>query len=253
MGKTTMDLDWAPLREELSKWRSKDLRVPVWWRDDDAIRPTEALEQLTALSDEVEIPVHLAIIPRNAVPALADYVKEQPRLVPVVHGWSHTNHQRDEPTKGEFGENRPLADRKEEVGEGLRRLAAWFGDQTVPMFVPPWNRLPESFYQELPALGYKSLSTCHPREAVEAAPGLTQYNIHIDPLYWRPSRQLSEPQLIIEKTVRLLKQRRQEKADNTEPLGLLTHHLAHKPKVWEFCRQFWLELREGPIDVFEHP
>lgn len=248
-----MNLDWTPLRVELDRWRRKGMQYPIWWRDDDAIRPTEALDELAVLSDTVGVPVHLAVIPRDATMGLAEYVRDRSNLRPVVHGWSHTNHQPAEKTRGEFGENRPIHIRCEEAGEGLRRLTEMFGDSMTPMFVPPWNRIPVSFLPELAQLGYKSVSTCHPRENVEAAEGLLQINTHIDPLYWRPSRGLSAPQLIIEKTERLLKKRRQGKLDNTEPFGLLTHHLAHTPDVWEFCRQFWLELTEGPFEIFEHP
>ncbi|SHG82588.1 polysaccharide deacetylase family protein [Cognatishimia maritima] len=245
-----MQPDWAPLRAELKKWHRKDLVLPVWWRDDDAIDLSENLDRLIALSDSVGVPVHLAVIPRNATQALADCIQETPYLIPVVHGWAHRNHQPAEDTKCEFGENRPIGDRREEAAEGLRRLERLLGDRVAPMFVPPWNRVPKAFHPVLAEIGYRALSTCFPRDQVEAAPGLTQINTHIDPLYWRPARLLSDPDLIVDRIVDLLKRRRQGKADNAEPFGLLTHHLVHDDRVWEFCRQYWRELLEGPVSLY---
>jgi len=245
-----MQLDWSPVRAELAKWRRKDLVLPVWWRDDDAIEPTANLELLMRQSEACDVPIHLATVPRNATKALAKLVQQHEVLIPVVHGWAHKNYEPSGAARCEFGDSRSVQVRREEAEEGLRRLRVLMGDRVVPMFVPPWNRVSDSFIAELPSLGYAALSTCHSRQTVEAAPGMQQINTHIDPLYWQPSKSMSHPELIIERLTRLLKQRRQGKVDNEEPLGLLTHHLVHGPEVWEFCRQYWLELMEGPVEVF---
>ncbi|GAA6209996.1 polysaccharide deacetylase family protein [Cognatishimia sp. WU-CL00825] len=248
-----MKLDWSPLQVELQRWRKDGLTLPVWWRDDDATDPSAALDRLINLSSEVSMPVHLAVIPRNATQALAKTIADTAQLHPVVHGWSHTNFQPSEGPKSEFGDARALDLRCEEAAEGLRRLTVLCGDQLVAMFVPPWNRVDLDLVEKLPALGYQSLSTSHPKTDALLVHGLRQINTHIDPLYWRPSKNLSDPQAIIEKAVRLLKKRRQGKSDNTEPFGLLTHHMAHFPEVWEFCRQFWMEFNDGPVEIFQHP
>jgi len=246
-----MRLDWSPLRAELSKWRRKNMTLPVWWRDDDAIEVTPHLERLVTRSEAIGVPIHLAIIPRDASKELAEFIKATGLIVPVVHGWSHTDHQPDADTNSEFGEARPRDIRCEEAGEGLRRLQRMMGDGVCPMFVPPWNRVGGDMLADLPALGYRYLSTCNPRDVEEPAAGLQVINTHIDPIYWRPSRQMSHPELVIEKMTNLLKKRRQGKSDNAEPFGLLTHHLAHSPKIWEFCRQYWMELLDGPVDIFD--
>ncbi|MEE2945315.1 MAG: polysaccharide deacetylase family protein [Pseudomonadota bacterium] len=245
-----MQLDWTPVRQELARWHNEELTLPVWWRDDDAIEPTQQLEKLLELSAETGVPVHLAIIPREATKALAERIIGDANVVPVVHGWSHTNYQPKTETKCEFGNARPLEIRSEQAAEGLRRLQTLLGERVSAMFVPPWNRVPADFFPELGKIGFHSVSTCNPRASQELVPGLAQINTHIDPLYWRPSKKLSHPELIVEKTARLLKKRRQGKLDNTEPFGLLTHHLAHDDRAWEFCRQFWSELLEGPFEVF---
>lgn len=245
-----MKLDWTPVRNELAKWRREGLMLPIWWRDDDATEPTVKLDQLIHISEKIEVPLHLAVIPREATRALGDLVSDNEMVIPVVHGWSHTNHEAPKETKCEFGEGRSIETRREEAAEGLRRIQTLMGDRVASMFVPPWNRVPTSFLPVLKEVGYSCFSTCNPRSEAEPIPGLLQINTHIDPLYWRPSKGLSHPELIVDKITNLLKQRRQGKTDNSEPFGLLTHHLAHEPQVWEFCNQFWQELLEGPTEVY---
>lgn len=245
-----MQLDWTPVREEFVKWRRHNLTLPIWWRDDDATEPSKKLDRLLWQSEHFGVPIHLAVIPRDASDDLAQLVAERDVLVPVVHGWAHTNHQPLLDRKCEFGDARPVEVRRGEAEQGLSRLNELMGDKLAKMFVPPWNRVPPEFLPELKSLGYSSFSTCNPRAATEAVPGLEQINTHIDPLYWRPAKKMSHPELIIQKTTNLLKQRRQGKIDNTEPLGLLTHHKAHGPRVWDFCRQYWSEILEGPTEVY---
>lgn len=248
-----MDFDWSPLREELKVWHRHNLKLPVWWRDDDAIICTPQLERLAMVSENVGMPVHLAVIPKFAKQELADFLNERDQFIPIVHGWAHESHEPDEELNNEFGPARTLSDRGEEAIRALRTLHSLFGDRIAPMFAAPWNRVGDDFPPELARAGFKTLSTCNPRPDAEAAPGLQVINTHIDPIYWGPAKQLSRPDLIIDKTVRFLKRRRQGKHDNTEPFGYLTHHLVHTPKIWKFTREYWLELTEGPVEIYRHP
>ena len=84
-----MNIDWSDLRTELAEWQARGLRLPVWWRDDDAVAPTPALSRLTKLSARTSMPVHLAVVPRPATPDLAAFVADNAPLIPVVHGWAH--------------------------------------------------------------------------------------------------------------------------------------------------------------------
>ena len=241
-----MQVDWTDVRDEFKKWRRHDLTLPVWWRDDDASEVSDNLILLSEISSDFGVPVHLAVIPRDAKPSLQDFIAENQNITPVVHGWSHRNHQPADQRKCEFGDARNIGVQREEAAEGIRVLKRLFGDRMAPMFVPPWNNIGDAMVQELSGLGYSALSTCHARAAQEAAPGLTQINTHVDPIYWHPSKMLSHPELIVERLVRQLKNRRQGKEDNSEPFGLLTHHLVHNEDIWEFVRQFWSEMQDGP-------
>lgn len=248
-----MTPDWHPLAEELAHWQEAGLTLPVWWRDDDAVTTTPQLDTLSALSHELGLPVHLAVIPREADPALADQAGFGSVLIPVVHGLGHLNHAPADEKKSEFRLHRPMEQIVDDARSGLSVLTAIFGDQLRPMFVPPWNRIAPEVAQHLPGLGYRFLSTATPRPSRLAAPGLEQVNTHVDPIDWRGARGLVAPDMLIAKTTRLLRDRREGSADNTEPLGVLTHHLVHDQDIWTFTRALLRRLLDGPGQAWVAP
>ncbi|MFA3918542.1 polysaccharide deacetylase family protein [Ruegeria hyattellae] len=241
-----MTPDWSPLDTELAQWDSAGLTLPLWWRDDDATAPTAALDRLHTLSVESGLPVHLAVVPKLAVPALADYTRGREMLIPVVHGWAHRNHQRPESKKSEFGADRAAEVALGDAERGLARMRDLFGDDLSPMFVPPWNRSSDAVIAGLPQLGYRALSAFKPRKAREAAPGLVQINTHLDPIDWRDTRGLVEPNALIAQAITQLQDRREGRADNDEPYGLLTHHLVHDDAIWQFTQDIVTRLIRGP-------
>ena len=247
-----MKIDWQPLRKELATWRGAGLDLPFWWRDDDATRPTDALEQLATLSGQSGVPVHLAIIPRDATEALASYVGSTDTLVPVVHGWAHENHAPADVKKAEFGATRPAADCIADFHAALSRMTTLFPDRLARMFVPPWNRIDPALMTPLAEAGFSAISTYLPRKVADAAPGLVQVNTHLDPIFWRGTRGLVPPADLVALAVALLKDRRRAITDNSEPFGYLTHHLVHDADIWEFSRQFLQEMGEGPISLYRH-
>lgn len=243
-----MTTDWSPLQIELAKWRAAELRLPIWWRDDDAIQPTPELDHLDAVAQRTGVPVHLAVIPHYADHRLADRIADAPEFIPVVHGWAHQNHAPTGSKKSEFGSDRDGA--ATDAANGLTSLDRLFGARLAPMFVPPWNRIDPIIYPDLVSAGYTMLSTFTPRSTAHPVKRLSQINTHIDPIDWHGTRGLVDAALIIDKTVMLLQGRRNGVADNTEPLGLLTHHLVHTPEVWEFTEQLLDALQNGPTDLF---
>lgn len=242
-----MTPDWTPLEAEFAEWDAAGLTLDLWWRDDDAVADTAALERLTALSGALDMPVHLAVIPRLAQPSLARAVAAAPHLRPVVHGWAHVNHAPASEKKSEFGTSRPLTDRIADARAGLRRLGDLFGDRLRPVFVPPWNRIGADLPPELPALGFTALSIHTPRHSALAAPGLAQINTHLDPVDWRGTRGLVAPDTLIAQIAAQLADRRLGRADTGEPYGLLTHHLVHDADVWAFVEALLRSLLDGPV------
>ncbi|WP_456388822.1 polysaccharide deacetylase family protein [Profundibacter sp.] len=243
-----MLIDWSPVTREFAHWRAAGLTLPIWWRDDDAVAATPALEKLVAMSKAVGVPVHLAVIPDMADAGLAARVADAGCLIPVVHGWAHQNHAAANAKKAEFGAGR--GDVSGELQSGMSRLQTLFGDRLKPMFVPPWNRISPDYYPALIGAGFSALSTYTPRKHPHAAAGLQQINTHLDPIAWRKGKTLIDPDELVSQLAKLLLDRRTGVADNDEPLGLLTHHLVHDADVWEFTRQVLTILQDGPVMIY---
>ena len=238
-----MAADWSPITRELGLWRQEGLALKLWWRDDDAITATPELETLRSLSVRLGMDIHLAVIPKLADARLVAVCAETPNFVPVVHGWAHENYAVEGQKKAEFGA--PRSDLESDAAAGLARLDTLFGHRILPLFVPPWNRVTPELLPKLPDLGYAAVSTYTPRAGVFAAPGLVQINTHLDPVNWRGGRRLMDEDALIAQLAKLLQDRRSGKTDNSEPLGLLTHHLIHDEATWGFVERCLGQLLDG--------
>ncbi len=246
-----MTPDWTPLERELAQWARAGITLPLWWRDDDAVATGRALDRLTDMAEAHDIPVHLAVIPHGATQGLADFVQDRDHLIAVVHGWAHANHAPPGRKKAEFGDDRPLAVLRGDAGGALARLDDLFASRLCPMFVPPWNRVGRRLPGALGPLGYACLSTFTPRSAPYAAPGLMQVNTHLDPISWKEGRGLANPERLIAQLVDHLGKRRKGQADNTEPYGILTHHLVHDDDIWGFAGALLSRLAAGPVKLWD--
>lgn len=242
-----MNPDWTPLTRELDLWRANGLTLPIWWRDDDATAPTPALDRLSDLAAGAGLPVHLAIIPARARPGLAEWLATRSHMIPLVHGWAHENHAPQSEKKAEFAASRPLAARRADAARGLARLTALLRRPPAPVFVPPWNRIGADLAAALPGLGFAALSTFGPRTAPLAATGLAQINTHLDPVDWRGTRSLADPATLIAQIAGQLADRREGRADNGEPYGLLTHHLVHDAAIWDFTAELLGHFSRAPL------
>lgn len=247
-----MSIDWQTLDDELRHWRAAGLALPIWWRDDDAVAVTPALDRLTRLAQEMEIPCHLAVIPKHATEDLAAQCGETPFLVPMVHGYAHENHAPFGEKKAEFGHIRPgLAT---DAAMGLQQISDLFGPTYLRCFVPPWNRITPELVGQLAGLGYDCLSTFTPRATRLAAQGLVQINTHIDPIDWRGSGGMMDGTRLLQRLVELLQDRRSMRADRAEPLGILTHHLVQDEATWRFVQRCLNALLDGgavPVNLLD--
>lgn len=245
-----MKTDWQPLIAELTAYRAAALTLRIWWRDDDATRSGPRLRKLGRMSRRTGVPVHLAVVPARLEPSLVRFCARRPYAIPLVHGYAHENRAPEGQKKSEFGQPHP--DSAERAHEGLKILRNSFGEQLVPIFVPPWNRVAPETVQALPALGFTGLSTFTPRSQRLAAPGLVQINTHLDPIDWRNGGGLIAPETLIAQTVHQLQDRRQGRADPAEPFGLLTHHIVHDRAIWRFAEDFLKHMLDGgalPCDL----
>lgn len=241
--------DWRPLDRSLARAADQGRSVAFWWRDDDAVAHTPALDRLLALASRLDLPLALALIPAEAELSLVDRIRKISGVSILVHGTRHANHAAPGQPKAEFGLDRPLESLSLDAASGLCIAKARFGALVSPIFVPPWNRIAHAFVAILPALGFRGLSTFGDRVAREPAPGLVQVNAHIDPIAWRSTRSLADPDALIARLARAVERRSREAGDN-EPVGVLTHHSVHDEAVWRFCAALLERLAAHPAASF---
>jgi hypothetical protein len=233
--------DWADLERELDIWGAAGRTATLWWRDDDAVRPTPALDRLLALA--AGVPLALAVIPGRAIAPLAQRLHSCPGLRVLQHGWMHANHAGADEKKCELGPQRPLPLIAGELAAGWRRLAGLFGPLAIAVLTPPWNRMSEDLVPLLATAGYLGLSTAGPRRQAEPSPGLRQVNTHADLAAW-PSGRFIGSASALGLVVAHLAARRAGRVDAAEPTGLLTHHLVMDRESEIFIARFLALTRE---------
>lgn len=243
--------DWSALEEALVRAAGGGRRPALWWRDDDAVGHTAALDRLLALAQGFGIPVGLAVIPAGIEPSLAERLAQEPLASALVHGFAHLNHAPEAEKKAEFGPHRPTDVLARDAAAGLQAARDALGDKLLPVFVPPWNRAAPALLARLPGLGYSGVSTFGDRPEHASAPDLTQVNAHIDPIDWRGTRSLADPGALIAAMARAIAAR--TGARDPEPIGLLTHHRVHDEKVWSFCATLLERLSRSPHIGYRSP
>lgn len=245
-----MRFDFSPVHRVLARFRHIGLNVPIWWRDDDAVTTTPELDRLLELADDTTCPVHIAVIPAYAKPDLIPRLGLSKSRI-LVHGWAHANHAPTGEKKAEFGHTR--TDAIAELTNALSRMREMTNGELTAVFVPPWNRLSTALAKELPAIGYTGVSTFGARDTCEIVPRLDVTNTHVDPIFWKGTRDLLDPVDLIAQTVQNLEDRLEGRSDPTEPLGLLTHHLVHTEAVWNFAKAWLSEMQNGGATTWQMP
>jgi hypothetical protein len=213
---------WQVLAAELDAWAGAGRVARLWWRDDDAVAPSAALDRLLALADGV--PLTLAVIPAGAGLDLVRRLDGLESVAIVQHGIAHENHAPTDQKRSELASAAVLP----ALTEGHRRLAALFGERLLPVLVPPWNRIAPGLIPLLPGCGFAGLSGFGPRWQRLATPGLVQVNTHADPIDWRARRCRPAGEIAVRLAGQLADQRL-GRADAGEPVGFLSHHRLDDP------------------------
>ena len=205
-------------------------RLAFWWRDDDAESVSAELDTLLALASRFNLPLGLAVIPKGADQLLAACLAHEPAVRVLQHGWQHRSHSRPGEKKMELGDSRPLSEILAELTAGRERLAALFPAQFLPVLVPPWNRIAPSVETARLEVGLPGLSAFGP---AHASPHCV--NTHIDPFDWHGSRGLMPHEVIYATACSEVERRL---SGDSEPIGLLTHHLIHQSEAWKLLQEF---------------
>jgi hypothetical protein len=229
--------DLQRFRDELAghlDWfADRGRKVRFWWRDDDAIEPTPALDRMLGIAERHGVGLALAVIPKTATEALAERLTGEPRVFVLQHGWQHRNFQRKDlgEKAAELGSRRDPDELMAELADGRDRLEALFGEKFIAAMVPPWNRIAPEISRRLPGIGLRGLSTF----TWLNFPRAHQVQSHVDILKWK-----KQVRFIGWESARLRFDLQLTRRRNTgsEPLGLLTHHLAHDEGCFEFLEEF---------------
>ena len=250
---------WSDLTEELDRWQADGRTATFWWRDDDAVAPSDALQRLLAISARHAAGLALAVIPETCQNALAAALATPPRpagaeVAVFQHGIAHRNQASPGEKKTELSAAVPLDEAVEHLKAGKEKLSALFGKTFLPVLVPPWNRIAPVLMPQLSACGFIGLSTYKTRAQLWPAPGLLQVNTHADLLRWRPERGFlgeSEVLTLLQAHLRARRRSFERSKDNSaalglEPTGILTHHLVHDEATWVFLEELLSRLNRHP-------
>lgn len=209
--------------------------VRFWLRDDDAVMPGEPLDRLLALGETYAIPLTLAVIPAMTGTELRQRLSTARQVSVAVHGWSHHNHAPASEKKQELGPHRPQSELIEQLRQGFDQLSKDYGEQFLPVLVPPWNRISSELVPALDGIGFQALSTFSDQQYAS----IPMINTQVDIIDWKHTRGGRPSQELVSEMVTQLKQPQ-------SPVGLLTHHLVHDEQAWQFLEQLFAATSAHP-------
>ena len=195
------------------------------------------------MAETFDIPVALSVIPQKLETDFADKLKNRSNIYVLQHGYSHQSHAHPHQKKIEMGGAQTLQTISAQLRSGQYRLLSAFGDQFVPVLVPPWNRIEATLIHALPELGFSGLSSMWAMHVIDGD-GLLQVNTHLDPINWRHGQEFIGYGNAIGQIHQHLYARRHGFRDPREPTGVLTHHLVQNETVWRFCTNLFSMLND---------
>jgi hypothetical protein len=239
--------DWLAVETEIALWRALGRAVDLWWRDDDAVDATAALDRLLEIRNATQAPLALAVVPSRATAALATRLVDEAAVDVLQHGYAHVNHAPPADKKIELGSHRPAMMVLGELGTGWLALERLFGKKALPVMVPPWNRIAPALVPALPEIGFTGISTFGSRKRRDAVRGLRQVNTHVDLIDWKGTHGFVGEEAALGQLVRALGHARAGiAAGSAEPIGILSHHLAMDEPAWDFLKSFLGKAKTVP-------
>lgn len=220
--------NWDDLKRELELWGKAGQIATLWWRDDDAMEASPALDRLL----DYGTPIHLAMIPG----LLKEKVHLPPHIYVAQHGFDHCNRAGRAEKKSEFPASRNEEEILQDLTKGFHILQEFYGRQFQPLFVPPWNRFdhPAKWWRA----GLKAISRFAPYPSKKKQPepegdGYRSFDTNIDLIDWKTRSFIGEGEALDKLCVHLAA-RRLGSPDVSGPTGILTHHLLHDAALWAF-------------------
>ncbi len=201
----------------------------LWWRDDDARAVTPQFRRLLVHLTRADAPLCLAVIPHGLDPELCAAVAPYARIVILQHGFDHLNGAGAPPS--EFSPTEDPQDVAVRLVKGWALLQGF--RRRLPVYVPPWNVLTPNVTAALAISGHRAVSGWN------GFSGPGRIDAHLDLLRWRDGPRFAGSERILGRLTALLEQRRRQ-GQWDEPIGLLTHHLAHDEEAWRFLDELLL-------------
>ena len=90
----TMNLEtgFQRLEKEINRLDSENKYMEIWWRDDDLEAPSHSLENMIAVSDNINLAPLLAVVPARASSQLVNLLN-QCNINIAMHGLNHYNYE----------------------------------------------------------------------------------------------------------------------------------------------------------------
>lgn len=234
-------VSWEDLKSELNSWQAEGKKILFWWRDDDAIEASHLLDQLLKISEQFQAPLSLAVIPELCHKPF-DILETTAIL---QHGFSHQNNAGPDEKKCELHHSLINEDLTQRLEISKTKLEEYFPKAFYPCMTPPWNRMSPDLSPPLIKAGFKAISSYKKQTYSD---DICHINTHIDIIDWskQPRECLNEDKIIQDILSFLQENRQKENA----VMGLLTHHLVHDQKTWDFLETLLGFLRENSIIQF---
>ncbi len=192
--------------------------IHFFFRNDDAGWADQELFQLLDCFLNTEIPIDLAVIPRE-ITAHKQYLyrkfHDNHNLIGFhQHGYNHQNHQ-EQGRKCEFGSDRTFQQQWIDIKAGQDTLNDYFSGYFDPIFTPPWNRCTQETVDALIDLGFKVLSRDNTTQVLNCN-GLDELPINIDWFKKHKGKRLTPTELgtVIGSAM----------SKNNVPVGIMLHH-----------------------------
>jgi hypothetical protein len=213
--------------------------IILWWRDDDAGRYSAAFEHLLALAVMLDLPLCLAVVPAWLDEPTRKRILQTPSVRVLQHGWAHIDHADAEQKSIELGGCVETETCLASLDRGRDDLSGAFCDRSLPVLVPPWNRIADRVLGKLPENGFAAVSTFG-KDSRGYEHGLAHVNTHVDVIDWHNGRRMKPlPDLIAQvealvasptlNVLGILSHHREMSLDDMSRLGQLLGHITALP------------------------
>jgi peptidoglycan/xylan/chitin deacetylase (PgdA/CDA1 family) len=234
---------WDALARELDRHPAGSARF--WWRDDDAITQTDALDRLLLTRASIDLPLALAVIPASADAGLAAAIAGHPDVHVLTHGWDHHDHAAPGQQPSELAAGRASDTVRAQLAAGKARVRLLFGSRALAVLVPPFNHLAASHHRAVAAAGFRYVSA--DRDFLGLP--LPSRNIHVDVIDWQAHTAISAV-VAVRPLIVALRLRRYGLVPSSEPIGIMTHHLVHDAAIWALTESLLRRIAGHPAASF---